>query len=344
MEPKRTTRPAPGGLTYFQSNNEYRPRSIVWYMAYLEIPHPGVDCGDIDEELARRLVVPAMLCAMQVVIISGLSGSGKSIALNVLEDAGYYCVDNLPAPLLSDLVSHLRLEGHERVAVAADMRGGASIAALPPQLRRLESEGVDVRFIFLDARDEKLIQRFSETRRRHPLAVGDITLAEAIANEREALEALASLGHHIDTSNLRPNALREFVKNFAALDAGAGLTLLFESFGFKYGIPLDADLVFDVRPLPNPHYDPVLRTLTGRDEPVIRFIEAQPEAMRMLDDIHRFIDTWLPSYIRDNRSYLTVAIGCTGGQHRSVYFTEQLARRLAGKVAVLVRHRTLAQG
>lgn len=280
---------------------------------------------------------------MQVLIISGLSGSGKSIALNVLEDAGYYCVDNLPAPLLTELVAHLRLEGHQRVAVAVDMRGGASIAALPPQLRQIETDGVDIRFVFLDASNDKLIQRFSETRRRHPMVDGNITLAEAIANEREALETLASLGHHIDTSNLRPNALRDFIKDFAELDARAGLTLLFESFGFKHGIPLDADLVFDVRPLPNPHYDPALRTLTGRDAPVIQFIEAQPEAMRMLDDIHRFVADWLPAYIRDNRSYLTVAIGCTGGQHRSVYFAEQLTRRFADKVAVLVRHRTLAQ-
>lgn len=285
----------------------------------------------------------AILRTMQVIIISGLSGSGKSIALNVLEDAGHYCVDNLPAPLLSDLVTHLRMEGHQRVAVAVDMRGGASIAALPPQLRQIEADGIDVRFVFLDTRDEKLIQRFSETRRRHPMATGKITLAEAIANERDALETLASLGHHIDTSNLRPNALREFIKDFATLDVRTGLTLLFESFGFKYGIPLDADLVFDVRPLPNPHYDPLLRTLTGRDQPVQAFIEAQPEAMRMLDDIHRFVDTWLPAYLRDNRSYLTVAIGCTGGQHRSVYFAEQLAQRMANKVTVLIRHRTLAQ-
>ena len=284
-----------------------------------------------------------MLRTMQVIIISGLSGSGKSIALHVLEDAAFFCVDNLPAPLLSELVTHLRLEGHERVAVAVDMRGGASIAALPPQLRQLGSDGIAVSFMFLDARDEVLIQRFSETRRRHPLGDGNSTLAEAIAAEREALETLASLGHHIDTSNLRPNALRAFIKEFAELEGKTGLTLLFESFGFKYGIPLDADLVFDIRPLPNPHYDPALRSLTGRDEAVIRFLEAQPEAMRMLDDIHRFIADWLPAYIRDNRSYLTVAIGCTGGQHRSVYFTEQLAKRLAGKVKVLVRHRTLAQ-
>ncbi|MDP2132585.1 MAG: RNase adapter RapZ [Sulfuritalea sp.] len=280
---------------------------------------------------------------MQVVLISGLSGSGKSIALNVLEDAGYYCVDNLPAPLLSDLVGHLRLEGHDSAAVAVDMRGGSSIAALPPQLRKLESEGVTLRFMFLDARTEVLIQRFSETRRRHPLAGDDVTLEEAIAREREALEMLASLGHHIDTSNLRPNALRNYIKDFAALDERSGLTLLFESFGFKNGIPLDADLVFDVRCLPNPHYDPVLRPLTGRDAEVIRFLEAQPEVARMEGDLRRFIGDWLPAYIRDNRSYLTVGIGCTGGQHRSVYLAERLAAHFRESARVLVRHRSLIE-
>ncbi|MDP3513774.1 MAG: RNase adapter RapZ [Sulfuritalea sp.] len=280
---------------------------------------------------------------MQVVLISGLSGSGKSIALNVLEDAGYYCVDNLPAPLLSDLVEHLRLEGHRMAAVAVDMRGGSSIAALPPQLRKLEAEGVTLRFVFLDARDDVLIQRFSETRRRHPLATDDVTLGEAIAREREALEMLASLGHHIDTSNLRPNALRACVKEFAALDERAGLTLLFQSFGFKNGIPLDADLVFDVRCLPNPHYDPALRPLTGRDIEVIRFLDAQPEVARMESDLRRFIGDWLPAYIRDNRSYLTVGIGCTGGQHRSVYLAERLAAHFRDSARVLVRHRSLIE-
>ena len=206
---------------------------------------------------------------MQLVLISGLSGSGKSIALNVLEDAGFFCVDNLPALLLAALVEQLKQESHERVAVAVDMRSGASIAALPTELRRLEASGIALRFIFCDARDEVLIQRFSETRRRHPMAGEGTTLAEAIALEREALETLSALGHHIDTSHLRANALRAFVKDFAALDERQGLTLLFESFGFKHGIPLDADLVFDVRCLPNPHYDPALRPLTGRDAEVI---------------------------------------------------------------------------
>jgi RNase adapter protein RapZ len=282
---------------------------------------------------------------MELILISGLSGSGKSIALNVLEDAAYYCVDNLPLPLLPQLVDHLCSEGYARVAVAMDMRGGAGVAAfLPQQLRDLRASGnIDLRFIFLDARDEVLIQRFSETRRRHPLAIGDTTLAEAIARERDALEALGSLGHHIDTSNMRPNALRAFVKDFAQLDDSTGLTLMFESFGFKNGLPMDADLVFDVRCLPNPHYDPVLRPLTGLDQPVIQFLEAQAEATRMLADIGDFIERWLPAYIRDNRSYLTVAVGCTGGQHRSVYFAERLAARFRNIVRVLVRHRNLGR-
>jgi UPF0042 nucleotide-binding protein len=283
---------------------------------------------------------------MKLVLISGLSGSGKSIALNVLEDAGYFCVDNLPLALLPHLVDQLNAEGYDRVAVAMDMRGGSGVAAfLPEQLRDFRAvAGIDLRFLFLHARDDVLIQRFSETRRRHPLAVGDITVAEAIRRECEMLEDLAGLGHRIDTSNLRPNALRAFIKEFAALEGETGLTLMFESFGFKHGLPLDADLVFDVRCLPNPHYDPKLRPLTGLDREVIDFLEAEPDAMRMLADIGRFIDTWLPSYIADNRSYLTVAVGCTGGQHRSVYFAEQLAARFRDKLRVLVRHRNLGRG
>ena len=278
---------------------------------------------------------------MHLVLISGLSGSGKSIALNVLEDAAYYCVDNLPASLLGQLVGQLREEGYERAAVAMDMRGGSGIAALPRQIRGLRESGLDLRFIFLDARDDVLIQRFSETRRRHPLAGAETTLAEAIARERESLENLAALGHRIDTSNLRPNALRAIVKDFVSLEQGAGLVLLFESFGFKYGLPMDADLVFDVRCLPNPHYDPVLRPLTGRDAEVIAFLEAQPEAAEMLDDIGAFVAKWLPAYVRDNRSYLTVGVGCTGGQHRSVYLVERLATHFAGRWTTHKRHREI---
>ncbi len=284
---------------------------------------------------------------MQLILISGLSGSGKSIALNVLEDAGYYCVDNLPAPLLPQLVDQLRGDGYTQVAVAMDMRGGASISGLPAQIANLRQHRIEVRFIFLDSRNDILIQRFSETRRRHPLANQTTTPAEAIALERDALEDIASLGHHIDTSNLRPNALRNFIREFLGLDGqispvkDAPLTLLFESFGFKHGLPLDADLVFDVRCLPNPHYDPLLRPFTGRDAPVIEFLAAQPEVARMAEDIRRFVHAWLPAYIRDARSYLTVAIGCTGGQHRSVYLAERLAAEFRDAAQVLVRHRAL---
>ena len=281
---------------------------------------------------------------MELLLITGLSGSGKSVALHVLEDAGYYCVDNLPATLLPQLVAQLRADGYGRAAVAMDMRSGASLAALPKQLRDIEAEGaVTSRLIFLDASDEVLIQRFSETRRRHPLADDDTTLAEAITREREAVEMLISLGHRLDTSHLRPNALRTFIKEFAAIEAGTGFTLLFESFGFKHGLPRDADIVFDVRCLPNPHYDPQLRSLTGHDPMVAAFLHGQPEVMKMAEDIRRFVAEWLPSYVRDNRAYLTVAIGCTGGQHRSVFLAEWLAKHFATSAKVLVRHRTLAQ-
>jgi len=286
---------------------------------------------------------------MQLILISGLSGSGKSIALKVLEDAGCYCVDNLPAALLPQLVAQLRSEGYTRAAVAVDMRGGAGIAVLPKLVGDLRAAQVDLRLVFLDASDEVLIQRFSETRRSHPLANPNTTLAEAITRERVALEPVAVLGHRIDSSNLRPGALRSFIKEFAELRPNVGgLTLLFESFGYKHGLPLDADLVFDVRCLPNPHYDPVLRPLTGCDVPVVEFLEAQPEVRRMAEDIRSFVATWLPSFVRDNRSYLTVAIGCTGGQHRSVYFAEWLAAQFRNQPQilavenVLVRHRGLA--
>ena len=281
---------------------------------------------------------------MRLFLISGLSGSGKSVALHVLEDAGFYCVDNLPAMLLPQLVTQLAAEGYDRVAVAMDMRSGASLAALPKQLRDLQARGgIEMRFVFLDARDDVLIQRFSETRRAHPLADEATTLAEAIAREREALETLATLGHRIDTSGLRPNALRGFIRDIAQVEMASGFILTFESFGFKHGLPLDADLVFDVRCLPNPHYDPQLRPLTGCDAPVIAFLEAQADVLKMAEDIHRFVADWLPSYLRDDRSYLTVAIGCTGGQHRSVYFAQWLMAQFKGAARVLVRHRDMTQ-
>ena len=280
---------------------------------------------------------------MQLILISGLSGSGKSIVLKVLEDAGYYAVDNLPAAMLPQLITQLRGTGWSKGAVAVDMRSGSSIAALPNQVKELEATLDDVRFIFLEARDETLIARFSETRRRHPMADEGVALPEAILREREALAAVGEMAHRIDTSDMHPNTLRAWVKEFAELDAHDGITLLFQSFGFKYGIPLDADLVFDVRCLPNPHYDPDLRPLTGLDEPVKEFLRKMPDVARMGEDIRRFVADWLPSFVRDNRSYLTVAIGCTGGQHRSVYLVEWLAERFRSQAKVIVRHRSAAR-
>ena len=284
-----------------------------------------------------------MLHCMDLILISGLSGSGKSVALNLLEDKGYYCVDNLPSPLLQSLLKELRDEGYERIAVAVDIRGGYSLLHLPKELAEIRAAGLNARFLFLEAKDDALLKRFSETRRNHPLSGTGRSLEECIREERQRMEDIASLGHRIDTSDLHPNTLRAWVKDFIQMAPAEGMTLMFESFGFKYGIPLDADLVFDVRCLPNPHYDPRLRPLTGRDQPVIDFLQGVPEVGRMSQDIHDFVANWLPAYVRDNRSYLTVAIGCTGGQHRSVYIAEWLAERFRGQVEVIVRHRSTAR-
>jgi UPF0042 nucleotide-binding protein len=279
--------------------------------------------------------------SMQLFLISGLSGSGKSVALKVLEDSGYYCVDNLLAELLYDLMDKLQLAGISKVAVSIDVRSGNSVLQLPQYMARLKQQEVDTHLLFLDAQSDTLVKRFSETRRLHPLSDGVRTLPECVALEREMLAELSAIGHHIDTTELNANALRLWIKQFIQLDR-ANLTLLFESFGFKNGVPLDADLVFDVRCLPNPHYDPELRPLSGRDQAVIEFLEQAPRVQKMCDDISRFIVDWLPDFIADNRSYLTVAIGCTGGQHRSVYLAEKLAKRFNTQQKVLVRHRELS--
>ena len=278
---------------------------------------------------------------MQLFLISGLSGSGKSVTLKVLEDSGYYCVDNLPADLLAALVDHLQSAGYHNIAVSIDVRSANSVQLLPPLLQQIKLQGIDVHILFLDAQSDTLVKRFSETRRLHPLSDGLRTLPECVQYERELLTEISDIGHHIDTSELNANALRSWVKQFISLDR-ARLTLLFESFGYKHGIPMDADLVFDVRCLPNPHYEPLLRPLTGRDTAVIKFLENTPSAQDMFTDIRDFVERWLPSFVSDNRSYLTVAIGCTGGQHRSVYLSEKLAVYFENQQQVLVRHRELA--
>jgi UPF0042 nucleotide-binding protein len=277
---------------------------------------------------------------MQLYLISGLSGSGKSITLKVLEDSGFYCVDNLPADLLAALVKHLQQAGYRNIAVSIDVRSANSVQLLPPLLQQIKQKGVDVHVLFLDAQSDTLVKRFSETRRLHPLSDGQRTLPECVQHERELLAGISDIGHHIDTSELNANSLRSWVKQFIKLDR-ALLTLLFESFGYKHGIPLDADFVFDVRCLPNPHYEEQLRPLTGRDAAVIKFLDNIPSVQLMIDDIRDFLDRWLPGFVSDNRSYLTIAIGCTGGQHRSVYLAEKLSAYFEHTQQVLVRHREL---
>jgi len=286
---------------------------------------------------------------MRVVLVTGISGSGKSIAINVLEDDGYFCIDNLPTRFLHEVITSLRDAGHDKVAVSVDARSGESVADLREIASGLGRYGHDVKIIFLNARTDTLVQRYSETRRRHPMALrrgadaaSEPTLVESIERERELMSALEDIGVSLDTSDLHPNVLRSWVRDVVGTER-APLTLLFESFAYKHGVPLDADFVFDVRMLPNPYYERELRPLTGRDAAVIRFLEEQPEVARMEADLRRFIGDWLPAYIRDNRSYLTVGIGCTGGQHRSVYLAEKLAAHFRESARVLVRHRSLIE-
>ena len=286
---------------------------------------------------------------MRIILLTGISGSGKSVGLNVLEDAGYFCVDNLPPSLLRSLVETRASEGAKNLAVAVDARSANSLASLPADINWLKEQGHLVKVLFLTAKTESLINRFSETRRSHPLshrldstaeAGNRPTLIECIRQERDMLAEVEGLGQLIDTSGLSANQLRAWIKELVESES-VPLTLLFESFAFKYGVPLDADLVFDVRVIPNPFYDKALRPLTGRDQPVIQFLTSQPTAIALQEDIRAFIDKWLPAYKADNRSYLTVAIGCTGGQHRSVFMVERLAAHFQTKAGVLIRHREL---
>ena len=279
---------------------------------------------------------------MDLVLIGGVSGSGKSVALAALEDAGYDTIGNLPVAWVVPTVDHLARSGRaSRIAVALDAKGGPGLPGIGATIGELKSRGFDVRFVFLDAKVETLVKRFSETRRRHPFSSEERTLVEAIDHERGQLAEARLLGTVVDTSDLPAAALRNWIKDFVSVDP-TKLTLLFESFGFKHGVPLDADLVFDVRCLANPHYEPALAPQTGRDPGVVAFLEAQPEVERMYGDIYHFVASWLPDYARDNRNYLTVAIGCTGGRHRSVYLVERLARAFAPRYQVLRRHRELA--
>ena len=282
---------------------------------------------------------------MEIVLITGMSGSGKSVALRALEDSGFYCVDNLPPELLIPFIELENGQKEERVAIAIDVRSANSLPLMPGQLQVLESRGYKITPIFLDASSDTLLRRYSESRRRHPLSgskttEGELALAESIEYERELLSRLREKSHIIDTSFLRAPQLQSYVKSLIS-STGAKLTLVFESFGFKRGIPIDADYVFDVRMLPNPHYENALRALTGKDESVQKFLDIYPDVKLMQSHITNFIEHWLPALEKDHRNYITVAIGCTGGQHRSVYLVEQLSQHFSAHWLTLKRHREL---
>lgn len=289
---------------------------------------------------------------LEIVLITGMSGSGKSVALNALEDAGFYCVDNLPPELLLPFVELEQKHQARRVAIAIDVRSATSLPMVPRQLAKLRGRGIGIKLLFLDANTDTLVRRYSETRRKHPLSQSDAShgeqdahraLVDAIELERQLLAVLREEAHIIDSSIIRSAQLQGYVKALISAPLEQ-LTLVFESFGFKRGVPTDADYVFDVRMLPNPHYEPLLRHLTGRDRPVIEFLQAQPDVDLMLHHISHFLENWLDALAHDHRSYVTVAIGCTGGQHRSVYLVERLAQRFGSEWVTLKRHREIDPG
>lgn len=281
-----------------------------------------------------------------LMIVSGMSGSGKSVALNTLEDLGFYCVDNLPAELLPDFVRSVTGGGEtpEKLAVGIDVRSRSDLGDIPEMLSAVGGLGLDPRLVFFDAADEVLLRRYADTRRRHPLSHLGLALADAIALERQALKPLRQIADVVlDTSTLNVHKLRRLVITEFGLSEAGTLSLLFESFAYRRGVPIDADFVFDARCLPNPHWDARLRPLSGRDREVGEYLEAQPDVVRYAGEIERFLDAWLPRLQSDTRSYATVAFGCTGGRHRSVYLAERLARhcRAQGWPEVAVHHREL---
>ena len=283
-----------------------------------------------------------------LVLVSGMSGSGKSVALKTFEDLGYYCVDNLPAELLPAFVrtATANLTEAAKLAVGIDVRTShRDLASIPGWLAEVGKLGVDPRMIFFDTRDDILIKRYADTRRRHPLSHQGLALADAIARERQVLNPLRQLADaHLDTSELNVHQMRRHIITRFALSDTSTVSLLFESFAYRHGVPVDADFVFDARGLPNPHWDPTLRPLSGRDGPVAEFFAAQPLVSEFTDQVGALLETWLPRLHEDtSRSYITVAFGCTGGRHRSVYLAEHMARRAReqGWEEVAVHHREM---
>ena len=285
---------------------------------------------------------------MRILIVSGLSGSGKSVALHMLEDLGFYCIDNIPAALLKSFISHTVRSPertYERTAIGLDARNtAAEIASVPRLIDELKRSGIQCEVLFLVASEDELLRRFSETRRKHPMSRDNLDLREAMAREREILEPIVYAADLvIDTSRMGVHELREIVHQRLEQRSEGRLSITFESFGFKHGIPGDADFVFDARSIPNPYWEPTLRKLTGRDADVVKFLESQEAAGRLIEDIARVIDARVPEYQANNRGYLTVAVGCTGGQHRSVYIVDRLAERFGKRFSnVATRHSALA--
>ena len=267
--------------------------------------------------------------ANPLLLVTGMSGAGKSIALKMLEDSGYYCVDNLPAELLNDCVRTLAQHSSESpqlLALAIDVRSRGDLARMPEWLSALGREGHDPKLVFVDAADDVLLRRYADTRRRHPLSHLGLALADAISLERQALKPLRALADHaIDSSAMNVHQLRKEVGRMLGVGRDTPPTLLFQSFAYKRGVPADADFVLDARVLPNPHWNPELRPLSGRDVAVQDFLDGQPEAQRYMAQIGDFLDTWLPRLREDTRSYITIAFGCSGGRHRSVYLAEKFA-------------------
>ncbi|HBQ00697.1 MAG TPA: RNase adapter RapZ [Gammaproteobacteria bacterium] len=283
---------------------------------------------------------------MKLTIISGRSGSGKSTVLHVLEDKGYYCIDNLPASLLPALAKRISTDASDltQVAVSVDARNvSTDLEQVPQIVAELKEKTIPTEILFLDANSQTLLKRFSESRRKHPLSSESVGLREAIDKESELLEPISVLANlTIDTSNMSLQALRQTVKERMLDDQTNAMALLFQSFGFKNGVPVDADIVYDVRCLPNPFWDNSLRALTGLDDAVKKFLGDESEVSEMLEDISNYLEKWLPKFEANNRSYITVAVGCTGGQHRSVYLCERLAESFVDKISnVQVRHREL---
>lgn len=277
---------------------------------------------------------------MRLFIFTGLSGSGKSVALKTLEDIDFYCIDNLPIKLLDSCINVLVTQGYSNVAISLDVRNPSFLGVLPTEVQNLSRRGVEVKIIFLDSSNESLLRRYSESRRPHPLATNNRTLIECIQKERSLLQAIKLSAEHIDTSRLTPQQLKNWVWGLIE-NKTQQFQLTLQSFGFKYGIPLDTDFTFDVRCLPNPFYENELKRLSGIDLEVEAYLNKNSDSLKMVNAIYEFANQWLPKFIREGRVILTISIGCTGGQHRSVYIVEQLKRKFKNDYRTLVRHRDL---